>query len=93
MTEKNSSCPECHVGMMQAKRVTYFTNIQNELITVQNFPAWICDVCGRREYDLQSIHWLNMFLDPNAGKPTQTKRRTAPLNKPQSGFRHPLSDS
>lgn len=93
MTEKNFSCPECHVGMMHAKRVTYYTNIQNELITVQNFPAWICDVCGRREYDLQSIHWLNMFLDPNAGKPTQAKRRKTPLPKPQTGYRRPISDS
>jgi YgiT-type zinc finger domain-containing protein len=92
MTE-NYSCNQCHVGMMHFKRVTYFTHINHELITVPNFPAWICDVCGRCEYDLQSIHWLNMFLDPNAGKPTLSKRRTTPLPKPQVGFRRPISDS
>lgn len=92
MTE-NYSCNQCHVGIMHSKKVTYFTYIERELITVPNFPAWICDVCGRREYDLQSIHSLNMFLDPNAGKPTQTKRRTSPLHRPQSGFRHRISDS
>lgn len=93
MTDKNYACVECHMGMMQSKHVTYFTHIQNELITVPNFPAWICDVCGRREYDVQSIHWLDMLLDPNAGKPTQTKRRTPPLTKPHIGYRRPNYDS
>ena len=93
MTEKNYSCVECHIGTMHSKRITYFTHIQNELITVPNFLAWVCDVCKRREYDLQSILWLNMLLDPNAGKPTQTKRRTTPLTRPSTGYRRPISDS
>ena len=87
------SCNECHVGMMHARHVTYFTHIEQQLITVPNFPAWICDVCGRREYDHQSIQWLNIMLDPNAGKPTPSKRRTTPLLRPQTGFRRPISDS
>ena len=93
MTEKNYSCNECHVGMMHARQVTYLTHLDHELITVPNFPAWICDVCGRREYDHQSIQWLNMMLDPNAGKATQSKRRTTPLPRPQTVFRRPISDS
>lgn len=93
MTEKNYSCAQCHVGMMHSKHITYFTHIQNELITVPNFPAWVCDVCGRREYDMQSIQWLNILLDPNAGKPTQTKPRTTPLSRLRVGYRRPASDS
>ena len=93
MTEQIYSCVECHVGMMHSKHITYFTYIQNELITVPNFLAWVCDVCGRREYDVQSIHWLNMLLDPNAGKATQSKRRKPPLSRPQTGYRRPISDS
>lgn len=93
MSEINHTCLDCHVGMMQPKRVTYFTYIQNDLITVPNFLAWVCDVCGKRNYDEQSIYWLNILLDPNAGKPTQTKRRKPPLHRPQSGYRRPISDS
>jgi YgiT-type zinc finger domain-containing protein len=93
MTDKKQVCVECHLGIMQVKHVTYFTHIQQDLITVPNFPAWMCDVCGRCEYDLQSLHWLNTLLDPNAGKPTATKRRTPPLPRPQVGYRRPAFDS
>jgi YgiT-type zinc finger domain-containing protein len=70
------SCTECQAGVMRLKYVTYFTWLEDELITVPNFPAWVCDVCGRREYDEKSISWLTMLLNPNAGKPTGHKRPT-----------------
>jgi YgiT-type zinc finger domain-containing protein len=66
-------CDECQAGMMRLRFITYFTWLDEELITVPNFPAWICDVCGRREYDEKSISWLTMLLNPNAGKPTSRK--------------------
>jgi YgiT-type zinc finger domain-containing protein len=68
-------CSECAAGMMQPRLIAYYTWLGNELVTVPNFPAWVCDVCGRREYDEQAIAWLNMMLNPNAGKPTSTLRR------------------
>ncbi len=74
-------CDECQAGMMRLRFITYFTWLGEELITVPNFPAWICDVCGRREYDEKSISWLTMLLNPNAGKPTGRKtasRRATP---------------
>lgn len=73
-------CNECQAGMMHLQFITYFTWLDDELVTVPNFPAWICDMCGRREYDEKSISWLTMLLDPNAGKPTgrrtPSRRRT-----------------
>lgn len=84
------SCNECQAGVMRLKFVTYFTWLEDELITVPNFPAWVCDVCGRREYDEKSISWLTMLLNPNAGKPTgrkrpvpHTTRRSAPRPPPK----------
>jgi YgiT-type zinc finger domain-containing protein len=74
-------CNECSAGMMRPRFLTYFTWLGEELITVQNFPAWVCDVCGHREYDEKSISWLSMLLDPNAGKPTRktpVSRRARP---------------
>ncbi|MBM3126429.1 MAG: YgiT-type zinc finger protein, partial [Chloroflexi bacterium] len=41
------ACNECPAGMMQPRLITYFTWMENELVTVPNFPAWICDVCGK----------------------------------------------
>jgi hypothetical protein len=36
---------------------------------VPNFPAWVCDMCGKRDFDERAISWLTMLLNPNAGKP------------------------
>ncbi len=58
---------------MRLRFITYFTWLGEELITVPNFPAWLCDVCGRREYDEKAISMLTMLLNPNAGKPTGQK--------------------
>ncbi len=66
-------CTECQAGVMHLQFITYFTWLGEELITVPNFPAWVCDVCGRREYDEKSISWLAMLLSPDAGKPTGRK--------------------
>ncbi len=78
-------CTECAAGVMVPRLLTYFTWLGSELITVPDFPAWVCDVCGRREYDEKSISWLTMLLDPNAGEPTRRKRnplRARPAPRP-----------
>jgi len=88
-TERNAvPCTECQAGQMNRHYVTYFTWLGEELITVPDFPAWVCDVCGRREYDPYALNQLNMLLNPNAGKPThkqhhvpqkmQNKKNTRP---------------
>ncbi|MFC1879692.1 YgiT-type zinc finger protein [Chloroflexota bacterium] len=61
-------CTECQTGVLHLQYLTYFTWLNGELITVPNFPAWVCDVCGRREYDARAINWLNTLLNPDAGK-------------------------
>jgi YgiT-type zinc finger domain-containing protein len=61
--------------MMHLRHITYFTWLGEELIMVPNFPAWICDMCGKREFDERAISWLTMILNPNAGKPTHRRRR------------------
>jgi len=72
-------CNECPAGVMHLHHITYFTWLGEELVTVPNFPAWVCDMCGKREYDEQAISWLTMLLSPDAGKPTRrVKRRPRP---------------
>jgi len=62
--------------MLRPRLITYFTWLGDELITVQNFPAWVCDVCGKREYDEKAVSWLSMLLNPTAGKPTRHRQPT-----------------
>lgn len=68
------ACTECQGGKMHYEFVTYFTWLGDEMITVSDFPAWVCDVCGRREYDVQALNQLSLILSPNAGKPSPKPR-------------------
>ena len=68
------SCRECQAGQMRRRYVTYFTWLGDELITVPDFPAWVCDVCGRREYDPRALNHLSLLLSPNAGKPSSNHK-------------------
>lgn len=86
-------CRECHAGMMQPRYLTYFTWLGSELITVPHFPAWICDVCGKREYDEKAIQWLNMLLDPNAGRPTRNHHKPAMPLQPRDRSHRSIRDS
>ena len=61
-------CSACQAGQMHPVRITYFTWLVDELITVPNFPAWVCDVCGRREYDQHAVNEISLLLAPHAGK-------------------------
>ena len=63
-----TQCTECSAGKMRREFVTYFTWLGEELITVPDFPSWVCDVCGRREYDVRALNQLSLLLNPNAGK-------------------------
>ncbi|MEJ5223742.1 MAG: YgiT-type zinc finger protein, partial [Anaerolineales bacterium] len=66
-------CNACQAGVLSLRYVTYLTWLGEEMITVPNFPAWGCDVCGRREYDERAVSWLNTLLSPNAGRSTQPR--------------------
>lgn len=79
-------CNECQAGMMRLNYITYFTWLDEELVTVPGFPAWICDVCGKREYDDRAVNWLTTLLSPNAGQTTirSKLRRRVPGSKRQA---------
>lgn len=82
-TDYMIQCRECQAGQMHRRFVAYYTWLGDDLITVPDFPAWVCDVCGRREYDLQALNRLSLILSPNAGNSTRKKRRVqnqSPVN-------------
>jgi hypothetical protein len=33
-----------------------------QFITIPNFPGWVCDVCGAREYDSVALEQVQMLL-------------------------------
>ena len=34
-------CSECQTGVLRLQHITYFTWLNEELVTVPNFPAWL----------------------------------------------------
>jgi YgiT-type zinc finger domain-containing protein len=57
-------CSDCSIGQMRQTAVTYFTFLGGRMITVPDFPAWICDMCGKCEYDLEALDNLALLLCP-----------------------------
>lgn len=78
-------CRECQAGHMHRDYIAYFTWLGDELIAVPDFPAWVCDICGRCEYDENALTRLTLLLSPNAGKTTNSARVKAvkPHTKPK----------
>ena len=68
-------CLECGTGVLKLQQLTYFTWLNNELITVPDFPAYVCDICGRREYDSRAITWLNTLLNPETGRSSTSQHK------------------
>ncbi len=76
--EQRYACPECHGGNVSIQHVVYFTWVSGDLITVPDFPAWVCDMCGMREYDHRALAWLNIILNPDTGRKHQPPRNQKP---------------
>ncbi|MGD2252437.1 MAG: YgiT-type zinc finger protein [Anaerolineales bacterium] len=55
-------CPECQVGSLQPRQASYFTTLEGQLVCAPDFPAWVCDMCGRREYDSGALAELQALL-------------------------------
>ncbi len=68
-------CPECLVGALQPRTVPYYATWKGMLITIPYFPAWVCDVCRRCEYDENAVNELRVILGPAAALPAMPARR------------------
>jgi len=79
-------CRKCQAGKMRLNSVTYITWLGDDLVTVPDFPAWMCDFCGRREYDEDALNRLSLLLSPEAGRPEKPRKPLPPkpdLKPPQ----------
>lgn len=68
------TCPECLVGILRPRKTSYFAMEDGHLISVPDFPAWVCDVCGRREYDTAALAELNAMLETDRRLRRRPKR-------------------
>ena len=81
-------CPSCQMGTLRLRPVTFAHWFEGQFITIPRFPAWVCDICGKREYDEAALEQLELILGPEADlrrEAAQRARRTqnAPPVKPR----------
>jgi|SRR5659263_247890 len=82
-------CSECQAGHMHRQYIAYYTWLGDELITVPDFPAWVCDICGRCEYDENALTRLTLLLSPNAGKNLSSSLRLRKKDNVKSKLQRP----
>jgi YgiT-type zinc finger domain-containing protein len=73
------------VGTLQSRPVSYFTVQDGQLISVPDFPAWVCDVCGTTEYDSTALAELHAMLEANRHslRPRRRLRPTGDAEPPR----------
>lgn len=84
MSEPTYPCPKCQAGLLHLRYVTYIDYLGQELLTVPNFPAWACDVCGYLEYDERALGYLRTLLSPWLQEQSEPRppRRRPPRRSP-----------
>jgi len=81
---RTKSCQHCQGGRQYLRTATLMTWLGNDLITVPNFPAWICDLCGYRTYDSHALTQLSLLLNAEAGSPIETNIKPSEKQPPLS---------
>jgi YgiT-type zinc finger domain-containing protein len=59
----SARCPHCLVGAMTPTKAFYCQWFEGHFITAPDFPAWVCDVCGEREYEPQAVLELQTLIE------------------------------
>lgn len=59
-------CPQCQMGTLHPQRIVFAHWFEGQFITIPNFPAWACDICGLCEYDPVALEQLELILGPEA---------------------------
>lgn len=70
------ACPHCQAGNLHQQVVVFAHHFEDHFITIPNFPGWVCDLCGAREYDAAALEQLELILGPEADLRRAANRRT-----------------
>ena len=62
MNRSDSMCPMCHVGKLREKKTTFTQVFDGQVIVMPNVSALVCDVCGERTMDPNTLLSLSGLL-------------------------------
>jgi YgiT-type zinc finger domain-containing protein len=81
-------CPNCQIGTLKPRRAFFFTLQDGRPICVPDFPAWVCDLCGSRQYDPTALIELRVMLE--ADRRTRRRRRYLSTRSNPESSRQPI---
>ena len=84
-------CPHCQIGTLQPRTVVFAHWFEGQFITIPDFPAWVCDFCGEREYDSAALDQLELMLGPEADLRREASLRARTESRKPSARPRPTS--
>ena len=79
-------CSLCRIGTLRPKQVSYFKIRGGQIVSVPDFPAWVCDVCRYREYDPTALAELNFLLARKEARQIRPPRTAPGPEQPASSI-------
>ncbi len=78
------TCPECRIGLFHRRLVSYLAMLDWRIVSVQKFPARVCDLCKYVEYDKSALAWLQTLLETGerSGRTLSPRKRGYDYEKP-----------
>ncbi len=55
MNKKAPICPACHFGKLDTQMTTYTQIYHGQFIAISNVPTLVCDVCGEKVFDHETL--------------------------------------
>ena len=74
-------CTQCCVGRLAAKRGREYFRYKEELVIIENVPAWVCNKCGERCHRSEVFKRMRQIA---AAKGRITKHVRVPVARYQS---------
>jgi YgiT-type zinc finger domain-containing protein len=62
MNKRDPICPACHFGKLNTQTTTYTQVYHGQFIVIPNVPTLVCDVCGEKVFDRETLSRLSGLL-------------------------------
>ncbi|NLW71762.1 MAG: YgiT-type zinc finger protein [Chloroflexi bacterium] len=83
------TCPRCFVGRIERVKAVLTRVVNNQVLSVPDFPAWECDVCHAFMYDPRALLELQQVLTAKPSHPVRKTLRTAKSASPEAKLKKP----